>query len=39
MAVGVVAFAEDALVLLRGEVRIVVEMRGGKLSFACEIYD
>src|SRR5208337_214581 len=35
--VGVVALAEDALVLLRSEFRIVIEVRCGKFRFACEI--
>ena len=34
VAVGVVAFAEDALVLLRSEFRIVVVVRGGEFGFA-----
>jgi hypothetical protein len=37
MAVGVVAFAEEAAVLFRREVGIVVVVRGGKFGFAREI--
>src|ERR1022692_3187995 len=37
VAVGVVAFAEDAAVLVRREVRIVVVVRGGEFGFAREI--
>src|SRR5262249_59021967 len=32
--VGIIAFAEDPLVLLWGEVRVVVVVRGGKFSLA-----
>ena len=35
--VGVIALAEDAPVLLRGEVGVVVIVRGGEFSFAGEI--
>src|SRR6266446_3737142 len=37
MAVGVIALAEDAAVLFRGECRIVVEVRCGKFGLAREI--
>ena len=33
--VGVIAFAEDAAVLLRRKRRIVIEVRGRKLNLAC----
>ncbi len=35
--VGVIALAENVPVLLRGELRIVVVVRGGEFSFAGEI--
>jgi len=37
VSVGVIALAEDAPVLLRGELGIVVIVRGGEFSFAGEI--
>lgn len=37
MPVGVIALAEQAPVLLRGEVRIMVIVRSGEFSFASEI--
>ena len=37
VAVRVIAFAEDAAVLLRSKVRVVVEVGGGEFSFAREI--
>jgi len=37
VAVGVIAFAEDTLVLLRSEVRIVIIVRGSEFRFAGEI--
>jgi hypothetical protein len=32
----VIALAEDATILLRREIRIVIKMRGGELDFACQ---
>ena len=37
MTVGIVAFPKDALVLFRGKVRIVIIVRGGKLSLSGQI--
>ena len=37
VSAGLIAFAENAPVLLRGEVEIVVVVRGGEFSFAGEI--
>jgi hypothetical protein len=34
MTVGVVALTEHSAILLRGEIRIVIKVRGGKFSFA-----
>src|SRR5208282_5333429 len=36
VSVGIIALAEDALVLLRSKPRIVIEVRCGKFRFACE---
>jgi hypothetical protein len=33
---GVIALAEDAAILLRREIRIVIKMRSGELDFTCE---
>src|SRR5260370_9373785 len=37
VAVRVIAFAENALVFFRRELRIVVKVRGGKLRLSCQI--
>ncbi len=37
VAVRVIAFAEDATVFLRSEIRVVIEVRCGEFSFAREI--
>jgi hypothetical protein len=37
VAIRIVAFAEEALVLFRTEIRIVIVVRGGEFSFAREI--
>jgi hypothetical protein len=35
---GIIALAEDAAVLLCGQIRIVIEMRRGKFDFARDSY-
>ena len=37
VSIGIVALAKDALVLLRGEIRIVIVVRSGELGFAGEV--
>src|SRR6266496_3270978 len=34
MAIWVITFAEDSLVFLRGEIRVVIIVRGGEFGFA-----
>src|SRR6266849_960912 len=38
VAVGIIAFAENAAILFRSEVRVVVIVRSGEFDFASEIY-
>src|SRR5579864_2490697 len=38
VAVRVIAFAEEAPVLLRGKLRVVIVVRSGKLGFSCQIH-
>jgi len=35
---GIVAFPKDSTVLLSRKIRVVIEVRGGKLDFARQMY-
>jgi hypothetical protein len=36
MAVGIVALPKNAAIVLRREIRVVIEVRSGKLDFSCD---